>query len=91
MTTREIDVIMTCLRNTIEEYGYNGALYLLKKLHLDIFLEAENTNKAKKSFAYACIFCGLILLDLDNEKIYNILKDIGVDIKNQKEKRNDLS
>lgn len=37
MTTREIDVIMTCLRNTIEEYGYNGALYLLKNFILIYF------------------------------------------------------
>lgn len=57
---------------------------------------SEKLNCLAKDIDYPIDFTDLTVvrvknIEFRNEKIYNILKDIGVDIKNQKEKRNDLS
>ena len=85
MTTQEVDIMIDSLRNMIEEYGNRIMPSLLEKLFNDSLLTCESARKAKIMFAYGCVSCGLILLDFDNEKIYNMLRHAGVDIKTSQE------
>lgn len=85
MTTQEVDSMIGGLRNIIEEYGNRIVPSLLEKLFNDSLLTCESARKAKIMFAYGCVSCGLVLLDFDNEKIYNMLRHAGVDIKTSQE------
>lgn len=85
MTTQEVDIMIDSLRNMIEEYGNRIMPSLLEKLFNDSLLTFKSARKAKIMFAYGCVSCGLILLDFDNEKIYNMLRHAGVDIKTSQE------
>lgn len=81
MTTQEADSMISSLRDLIEEYGNRIVPSLLEKLFNDSLLTCESARKAKIMFAYGCFSCGLVLLDFDNEKIYNMLRHAGADIK----------
>ena len=85
MTTQDVDIMIGGLRNIIEEYGNRIVPSLLEKLFNDSLLTFESARKAKIMFAYGCVSCGLVLLDFDNEKIYNMLRHAGVDIKTAQE------
>lgn len=85
MTTQEVDIMIGGLRAIIEEYGNRIVPSLLEKLFNDSLLTYESARKAKIMFAYGCFSCGLILLDFDNEKIYNMLQHAGVAIKTAQE------
>ncbi len=85
MTTQEVDSMISSLRDLIEEYGNRIVPSLLEKLFNDSLLTCESARKAKIMFAYGCVSCGLVLLDFDNEKIYNMLRHAGVDIKTSQE------
>lgn len=85
MTTQEVDSMISSLRDIIEEYGNRIVPSLIEKLFNDSLLTCETARKAKIMFAYGCFSCGLVLLDFDNEKIYNMLRHAGADIKTAQE------
>ena len=83
MTKQEVDMMISCVRDIVEEQGYRGVPDLLEKLYPDIFFMVKDAHRAKIAFAYACIYCGVVLLGLDNDKIYNVLKNTGLDLEDE--------